>query len=104
MECKDKKNICFNCPRSDVCMAKYGICSGLECPINAFDQQENRQMTKIDTILDIFFGISDGELPEKYLKLKSEYLDAKKELGKGCSSCQLNSLVREYKKKVKEIS
>lgn len=53
-------------------------------------------------VLNIFFGVSKGELPEEYLNLHREYLN---ELGGGgCSSCKKNTIQKKYKKKILEIN
>jgi hypothetical protein len=53
-------------------------------------------------ILNIFFGLSKGDLPEEYTDLHRSYLEELK--GEGCSSCKKTAIQRKYKKKVLEVS
>lgn len=107
MECEDKKNICSLCIKKDTCKFQYGICNGLECPINAFNEKNLEKANKcpridLDKLIESFFDESK-QIPEEYENLKKEYLQAKSNLGSSCSSCQLNSLRRYYKQKLMGI-
>lgn len=87
-------------------MRRYAVCNGVECPIDAFNPRKDlvkkvvKNMTEKDKIIEIFFGIQNGELPEEYLPLKEKYLKDKEALGGNCSSCQLNGLMKQYKNKI----
>ena len=54
-------------------------------------------------IQNIFFGLSEGNLPDEINLLKNEYLQEKKSLGSGCKKCVLTALINRYKKKVTNI-
>ena len=121
MNCEDKKSICNTCPRKadGACIAWTKVCVGMSCHIGAFENPEamNKFKTKIKSVsvepkmpedapedlVDIFFGIKAGELPERYQDLKKSYFKDKQKLGKGCSQCKLNGLMSSYKKKIAAI-
>jgi hypothetical protein len=60
-------------------------------------------MNQKDEIIEIFFGTQSGELPENLIEIQKEYLKAKEDLGEGCSGCQLNGLMRQYKNRIKKL-
>jgi len=55
--------------------------------------------TDVNEIVNIFFGLKEGELPEKFKDLHKQYL---KELGiqGGCSGCRKNAIQKRYKNNI----
>jgi len=121
MNCEHKKSICNTCPRKadGSCIAWTKVCVGMSCPIEAFENPEilNTFKTKRksatgkvkikkdipEDLIDIFFGLKKGEIPEEYIDLRKSYIAEKSKLGSGCSQCKLNGLMSLYKKKIAAI-
>jgi len=57
---------------------------------------------KNNEILDIFFGIKEGELPEKFRGLHEQYTQELKKKG-GCSKCRINGVKKRFRQAVLDL-
>jgi len=55
----------------------------------------------INEIINVFFGLTKGELPEKFEDLHKQYLKDISVQG-GCSSCRKNAIQKRYKNNILE--
>ena len=56
-------------------------------------------VTDLNEIVNIFFGLSKGELPEKFKDLHKQYIKELSIQG-GCSSCRKHAILKRYKNNI----
>jgi len=56
----------------------------------------------INEVVNVFFGLKDGELPEKFKDLHKQYIAELEFQGGGCSGCKKNAIQRRYKNNILE--
>jgi len=55
--------------------------------------------TDVNEIVNIFFGLKDGELPEKFKDLHKQYIKELEYKG-GCTGCRKNAIQKRYKNSI----